>query len=180
MRNTTLEFRYCRALILAAQDADALDAVVADMTMLTTALREVKDLAALIAGDDEKRARAFVRDTLAQRCCPLMRRFLAVLSEKGRLGVLPHVPAAFFRLYDEITGNLTVDLTSATPLGRETEEVLGANMRSRTGKRCAIRASVDPDLLAGFIIMFGDRRIDCSVAGHLRRTKEYLRSLRIA
>lgn len=107
----------------------------------------------------------------------LLRRFLLVVTEHGRLPRLPQIVAAFEELLDEQAGRVTADVSipeEITPAQRaEIEERLAAI----TGKQVRARFSVDPSLIGGFRAAIASTVYDASLRGQLDALRHRFRTV---
>jgi F-type H+-transporting ATPase subunit delta len=108
------------------------------------------------------------------RISDLVLRFLQVLNEKGRLGHLPAVAAAYDGLVQKNFGRVEVDLYTAAPATREEIEQVKARLQKALGKEPVIHAYTDPAMIGGLKLQIGDRLIDGSIATRLRQMRERL------
>jgi F-type H+-transporting ATPase subunit delta len=71
--------------------------------------------------------------------------------------------------YKKLQGITSVKVTTATPLSAEALESLRAKLvaASVTAASVEIETAVKPDLIGGFVIEFGDKLYDASVAAKL-------------
>ena len=102
--------------------------------------------------------------------------FLTLLAEHHRLGLLPHVFAAYRALLAEAEQTVDVELVSAYALDDAATQKLVAALKKRLGRQVRINSRVDASLLGGVVIRAGDTVIDGSVRGRLARLTEQLQS----
>ena len=100
--------------------------------------------------------------------------FIRLLSDNGRLNVLPEITAQFERLKQESQGTLSVEVASAYPLDAAQEDSLAAALRTRLGRDVTISTREDPELIGGVRIRAGDLVIDGSVQGQLQQLAKEL------
>jgi F-type H+-transporting ATPase subunit delta len=110
------------------------------------------------------------------RVSDLVLRFLQVLNEKGRLGHLPAIGAAYDRIVQDKFGRVEVDLYTASPASREEIEQVKGRLQRALGKEPVIHAYTDPAMIGGLKLQIGDRLIDGSIATRLRQMREQLTS----
>lgn len=92
-------------------------------------------------------------------------RFLYVVVDKGRQGLLPQIADELGRLVDEHLGRAPAEITLAVEPDRELRERLVAEIEKWEGREVLPHYRVDPDILGGVIVRVGDRWMD----GSLRR-----------
>jgi F-type H+-transporting ATPase subunit delta len=112
------------------------------------------------------------------RVSPLMRNFLRVLNEKGRLNVLRQIRVVYDRLRDEQLGNIDVDVTVARPLSDEQLETVRQRVGTALGRNAVVRQHVDDSIIGGLIVRVQDRLIDASVRQQLQNMKQQLLAAR--
>lgn len=100
----------------------------------------------------------------------LFTRFAALVAEKGRIGLVPAIAAAYRSSLDRREGLLRLELRSVRPLDPETvRRLAGAVLASEGGKRTEIVERRDPALIGGFVLRAGSVRWDRSLASKLAR-----------
>jgi F-type H+-transporting ATPase subunit delta len=110
------------------------------------------------------------------RVSDLVLRFLQVLNEKGRLGHLPAVAAAYERIVQDKFGRIEVDLYTAAPASREEIEQVKTRLQKALGKEPVIHAYTEPAMIGGLKLQIGDQLIDGSIATRLRQMRNQLAS----
>lgn len=94
-------------------------------------------------------------------------KFIATISETGRIANLPGIISAFKELIDEQEGVIKAHVTSATPL---TPAQIGAISQTiSAGKSVEIDQTVDPDILGGIVLRVGHNLIDMSLKTQLNQ-----------
>ena len=96
-----------------------------------------------------------------------MRRFLVVLAENGRLGLLPEIAELYQRMRAEQERVLDVTLKSAVELTAEQRERFTAALRKRFDRDIRLHTQIEPSLLGGAVLQADDLVIDGSVRGGL-------------
>jgi F-type H+-transporting ATPase subunit delta len=167
--------RYAKSLMDLAIEQGKLQSVVGDVEQLAAAVKN-RDLylmlkSPIIHADKKENIMAilfgesFDNTTMA---------FINICIAKGREGLLPEIVADFLAEYKKLKGITEVTLTTATPLSKETVESIRQKLVSSsvTAKDVDITTVVDPKLIGGYVIEFGDRLYDASVANKLAVLKK--------
>ncbi len=123
--------------------------------------------------DAPKRADA-LRRMFDGQVTDLMLRFLLVLNNKGRLGHLAKIAAAYDQMVQHRFGRIEVDVFTAAPLDESQRSTIHARVKEALGKEPVLHAYTDEAMLGGVKLRIGDQLIDGSVAGQLRRMQESL------
>lgn len=98
------------------------------------------------------------------------RNFLALLAHNGRLVLLPQIASQYAQLRADAERIADVQVASAQALTAEQAAALKRALEQRLGRAVRLHESVDPTLLGGAVVRFGDFVVD----GSLRRRVERL------
>ncbi|KAG6820993.1 hypothetical protein H0H93_008622 [Arthromyces matolae] len=96
---------------------------------------------------------------------------LTVLSENGRLVETQGVIEGFNELVAQYRGELNVIVTSAAPLTKDVLSRLETTLKSSLAGQ---KAKVNPSVLGGIIVDFGDKTIDLSVQSRVTKLNNVL------
>jgi F-type H+-transporting ATPase subunit delta len=166
---------YARALYDAAVEEDELAPVREELADFVAAMHDVAELRAVLTNPQvDRRAKAAALDSLLAEGNPLVRNFLRLLAEKGRIGELDEVHREFERLVAAAEGQLDVELTTAYELSEDEANAIVDQIAKASGRRVRAARRVDPDLIGGIVLQVGSRRVDASVRGRLERLRREL------
>ncbi|KAL0575502.1 ATP synthase F0 subcomplex subunit OSCP atp5 [Marasmius crinis-equi] len=108
----------------------------------------------------------------------ITKNLLTVLSENGRLGEAEGVIEGFNELVSQYKGELTVTVTSAAPLPKDIlsrlETVLKQSQTAQQAKSLKITNKVNPTILGGIVVDFGDKTIDLSAQSRVTKLNNAL------
>ncbi|MCR5718247.1 MAG: ATP synthase F1 subunit delta [Oscillospiraceae bacterium] len=99
--------------------------------------------------------------------------FLCLLVEKHRFRRLQEIRADFNKLYHKAFGIAEVFVTSAVALDDSQREELKSVLGRKLGKTVELRESVDPSLLGGMVVQYGDTRMDNSLRTRMQQFKNH-------
>ena len=160
--------RYAEAVFEIARERDELDKWQAELAGLVR-LHEDAAVAAWLdnpgMGLAEKRE---VLEAALKDVSPLARNLVYLLIQRGRLGGLADIAAAYEARLNRHLGRLPALVTSAVPLDTETEARIKARLGAVTGQDVILRTEVDPALVGGFVARIGDKLLDGSTSSNLR------------
>ncbi len=105
---------------------------------------------------------------------PLFSQFLAVLTDNGRLSLLPEIAALYAQQRAEAEHVVKATITSATALDALELAKLHDALKRRFGQEVEIATAVDPELIGGAVIDAGDVVIDGSLRNKLARLESAL------
>jgi F-type H+-transporting ATPase subunit delta len=104
----------------------------------------------------------------------LVRNFLRLLAEKGRIGEIDEIGWEFERLSAEEEGVLNLELTTAVELSDQDAKAIVEQIERSSGRKVEARRNVDPELVGGIVLQIGSMRLDASVRGRLERLRREL------
>ena len=162
--------RYAQALFELAKEADGLKALEADADALGAALAASPELAAMIASpvvarDEQVGAMAAIAAKMG--LSTLTANTLALMGGNRRLFVLPQLVADLKARIAVEKGEMTADVTSATPLTAAQSKKLAETLKAKVGKTIKLNTTVDESLIGGLIVKLGSVMIDTSVKSKL-------------
>jgi F-type H+-transporting ATPase subunit delta len=112
-----------------------------------------------------------LREALQGRVPPLFLNFLMVVFDKRRQRLLPEIAREYHAILDERLGRVHVQVTLAREPDERTEREIAADLTQVLGKTVIPHVRVDPRILGGIVVRYGDRVLD----GSLRRRLVSLR-----
>jgi F-type H+-transporting ATPase subunit delta len=166
--------RYALALYELADQNKQLDAVAEDLRQLRTAIDESAELKSLIRSPVYGRAQqAKAISAILEKfgADPLVRRFVGVVAENGRLFALPRMIDAFVAELRRRRGEVTARVISARALSEAQRSELADTLQKKVGGKIQIDTEVDPSLLGGLVVQVGSRMVDGSLKSKLERMK---------
>lgn len=120
-----------------------------------------------------------VRDVFTDRMDRLLVEFLIVLINKHRIGYLHEVIGEFIRLVKAERGIAAVTVLSAVPLAEGERQRLIEKLKARTGMTIELDQKIDPDIIAGMIVIVHNEIIDGSVRRGLDVLEGQLSKVRV-
>ncbi len=169
--------------------AEALLEAAGEKGRLAEVREELADFAEAVESNDE--LRAFLRnpqvqphvkrDALAELLADadeLVRNFLLLLAEKGRIAEIGEIQSEFERLIAREARVLELELTTAVELSDDEAAQLVRRIEDAAGRRVEATRTVDPNIIGGIVVQAGSRRLDASVRGRLNRLRQELTARR--
>jgi F-type H+-transporting ATPase subunit delta len=162
-------------LFEAAKDAGRLPRVHEELADFAAAVAEVPELRAVLRNPQlEPQAKAAVLEDLLGDADELVRNFLRLSAEKGRIGEIEEIAREFDRLIAKEERRLTVELTTAQELSDDEAASIVSQIESASGRKVEATRTVDPKLIGGIVLQAGTLRVDASVRGRLERLRHEL------
>ena len=168
---------YARALVESALQEGRLTQVHEDLRDFAAAVDDVPELAALLENPEiDRAAKASVLEELLAGGDELVRNFLLLLVEKGRIAELHEIAREVDTLIAALERRLEVHLTTAVELSDEETRELVEQIETAAGRKVEATRDVDPSLIGGLVLQVGSRRVDASVRGRLEQLGRELRT----
>ena len=172
----TIDLTYARSLLELANEGNETEAVANEVGTLGTLLDENPMFAKFLrdAGISEDERGGVIDKTFGDKLQPLVGKFVRLLNQRGRIGRLPQIVAAFEYLLDEQLGKVEVDVTVAEKLGDDELERVRQKVSEALKKDAVVHQYVDTDIIGGMILRVGDKVVDASVRRQLAAMREKL------
>lgn len=176
-----LSGRYATALFTAASKKDSLKVVEEDLTRIKSAVTKNLQIQSYL--NDPTLPREVKLKGVKQlfgkdKPSPLTTNLFSVLAENGRLNEWEKVIDGYLTLMTAQRGELDVTVTSAKALdAKAVSQVRSSLSKGKVGseyKTINIVTKVNPALLGGLVIEFGDNTIDLSVSSKLSKLEKVL------
>lgn len=97
-----------------------------------------------------------------------------LLIESGRIADAPEIEREFQRLADEAAGRVRATVTTAVALDPAERERVARELSKRLDKEVRLDVVVDPRILGGMKLQYGDRLVDATVATRLEQLRRRL------
>jgi ATP synthase F1 delta subunit len=168
---------YAEALYESAADNDAVEPVARDVAAFAEAWAGSADLRAVLEDPeiDTPQKKAAVA-ALTEDAQPLVRNFLQVLLDRGRMEDFPEIARAVADRVARAQGRLEVTVVTAVPLPDDLRERIVARIREKTGSEVDLSETVDPDIVGGLVLRVGASVVDGSVRHRIEELRERLRA----
>jgi F-type H+-transporting ATPase subunit delta len=165
--------RYARASFDVATDEKRVDLWLTQLTALRTVMSEPSVVAILTNPTlpTEQRMKLIRVD---EGFDPEVVNLARLLIESNRVREIGGVVEEFRDLSDAAAGRVRAVVTTAIELQPQDRDEISKQLSSRLGKEVALRAEVDPRVLGGLKLQYGDRLIDATVATRLQQLRQRL------
>ena len=150
-----------------------------DLADFAAAVAEVPELRSVLRNPQvDPRTKSRILDDLLGEADELLRNFLRLTAEKGRIGGIEEIVREFERLVAAEERRLNVELTTAYELSDDEAAEIVKQIEAASGRKVEATRTVDPDLIGGIVLEAGSLRADASVRGRLERLRQELVSSR--
>ncbi|KZT72051.1 OSCP, subunit 5 of the stator stalk of mitochondrial F1F0 ATP synthase [Daedalea quercina L-15889] len=186
---SSLALKYSNAVFNAAlhKSPQTLNKVQSELTTLSTAIKDVPELNAFITNPTLSMKDRFAglaalyataEGPKKEPVSEITKNLFHVLSENGRLSEAQGVIEGFNELVAQHRGELTVTITSAAPLPSDVQRKLETSLKqsqaAQKAKSVKVANKINPAVLGGIVVDFGDKTIDLSVQSRVTRLNSLL------
>ena len=168
--------RYATALFELASEANAIDAVSADLDSVTAMLAESDDLRRLVGSPafSAEEQTAAINAVLAKAGIGgWAGKFIGLVASKRRLFALPGMIRAYRAKVAEAKGIVSAEVTLAEEPSAAQLKDITATLKDVAGRDVALSVKIDPAIIGGLVVKMGSRMVDASL-------KTKLNSIRLA
>ncbi|XVF79614.1 hypothetical protein PTKIN_Ptkin15bG0003300 [Pterospermum kingtungense] len=171
---------YASALYLAAVKSNTLDKVESELLGLVEAMKKsptfsqfTKDLTV----PSKTRVKAITEICDQAKFSESTKNFLVLLAENGRLRNIESIAKRFMELTMAHKGEVKAVVTTVIPLPPQEEKELKETLQEilGQGKQVKLEQKIDPSILGGLVVEFGQKVFDLSIKTRARQMERFLR-----
>ena len=100
-----------------------------------------------------------------------------MVAQNRRLFALTDIIDGYLAILAGRRGEVTAEVTSASPLTERQQADLEATLKSSVGGSVSIKSTVDPGLLGGLVVKLGSRMVDSSLRTKLQQLRLAMRGV---
>jgi F-type H+-transporting ATPase subunit delta len=172
--------RYATALFELALEANAVDAVQADLKRFDQLVAESADLTRLVrspvfTAEEQARALAAIIDRVGMG--GLAANFLKFVASNRRLFAVRDMIRAYRALVARHQGEVAAEVTVAERLNDAHLAAVKDALHAVTGKTVEVNVRVDPAIIGGLIVKLGSRMVDSSLRTKLNAIKHAMKEV---
>ncbi|MDN5351672.1 MAG: F-type H+-transporting ATPase subunit delta [Clostridiales bacterium] len=167
---------YSEALFEFAIEKDMLKQIGAEFDLVASSLKTYPAFFELLKSpminfEDKKNAAS---EVFSSQVSEYMMNFLKIVLDKRRGNELLKIKADFDARVNAYNNVLNASVESVLPLTEAQAAELHQHLETLTGKNVDMKVVINPELIAGMVVKFGDRIIDGSVKYKLENMLEGL------
>lgn len=176
MIKRTVPRRYAQALLMIANERNALDEYEKELKRFAQILQEEPKIKALmdnpkIPPEEKKQV---LEKILKGSFNEIIRNFLHLIIDKRRESNYLDIIQEFMNYADEARNILDAEVRSAVQLLDKDFRELEKKLSQASGKTVRLKSIIDPSLIGGIVVRLGDTVIDGSVVKKLALLKKRL------
>lgn len=168
---------YAEALLEAAQAQNSIETTNKDLSLINTLLSGSLELQVFLDNPLVKPEvkKSVLNDLLVNQVNSFVLKFLLVLVDRRRINLLKNVIEKYLELSYALDSITLAEVRTSIAFTEEQKTKLVQQIKQLTGsKEVRLVITIEPELIAGFIVQIGSKVIDTSLAGKLRQMSFYL------
>lgn len=118
--------------------------------------------------------RDILKKLIPSQCPQEFDNFLNLIIDRHREGFLIPILEAVCERSLEVKGFIIVELISALTLEESEQDAIKKSLEKSLQTRVALKYRVNPNLIGGIIIRYGDQLTDGSLSGQLKALRQWL------
>jgi F-type H+-transporting ATPase subunit delta len=175
MNESQISVRYAKALFLSAAEQQKLEAVYKDMELLSDTCKLEDFQYMLMMPSLQISQKCKLIDTLFKKqMSELSLSMINLVIKNKREGYLPGIARNFSDLYRKKKGIRSATLVTASPVDDAGMKGISDLIKKAYDADVELSASVDEDVIGGFVLTIEGMQYDASVASSLRRLRKQL------
>jgi F-type H+-transporting ATPase subunit delta len=173
--------RYATALFELAREANAIDAVKADLERFDGLVAESPDLNRLVRSpvfSTAEQLRALSAVLARAGIGGLAAQFLKLVTSNRRLFAARNMVRGYRELVAKHKGEATAEITVAEELKDDHVTALKGALKTISGKDVALNIKIDPAIIGGLVVKLGSRMVDTSLRTKLNAIRNAMKEAR--
>ena len=175
MNESQISVRYAKALFQSASEQQLLEDVYKDMEVLTSTCKLEDFQYMLVVPTLQPSQKIKLLGTIFEKhFSKISLSMINLVVKNKREFYLPGIARNFRDLYRKEKGVSTATLVTAQPVDESAMNGIRQLIKKAYDTEVELSASIDGDVIGGFILTIEDMRYDASVASNLRKLKKQL------
>jgi F-type H+-transporting ATPase subunit delta len=173
MKQTIVASRYAKSLLDLTMEKGNLEQVKQDMELIAKTAHESREFSNFIKNPIIKSDKkiAVLKEIFSSNISEISLAFIDLITRKKREAYLVLIAQEFLKQYNIHKQIMTAVITTARGIDESLRSKVLKMVTDSTKYEIELMEKVDPSLIGGFILEFGDKRIDTSISHKLSRLK---------
>lgn len=175
----TVEKVYSEAVFELAKEQSRTDEIKDELASLAVVFNDNPELGKLLSaptvGIGEKLD--IVEKLFKGRVSDTSYNLLCVVTEKGRARLIPAIVEDYKNRWYEMKNITEVKVTTSVPLSDSLKAKLKAKLEKVWGKSVILTETVDPDIMGGIVVNYGNTMMDGSVKSKLEAIQKQIKGV---
>jgi F-type H+-transporting ATPase subunit delta len=176
MHNHRAASRYAKSLIELAREQKVLDELYSDMKLFNAVVEQNRVFAVMLKNPiiNHDKKRNVLHALFDKRMNKLTLLAFDLITKKNRENILSEIAVEFQVQYNDFKGLQMADVTTTIALDKDLQKKFKELVEEISGKKAMLEEFVNEDIVGGFVLNVGDRRLDQSIKTKLNNIKREL------
>ena len=163
--------RYAKSLLDLSKEQNIVEEVYKDMNLVIETIKGVREFGLLLKSPIVKDSmkEKIMDEIFSKKVHTVTLSFMQLVTKKARATILEPIAREFHNQYLILKGIQEVDLTTTFKIDEGLRKEFEAIVEKLTNKQPTLTEKVSDEIIGGFILDIGDRRIDASVKSNLQK-----------
>ncbi len=182
MKAPKIAKRFAKALLDEAQNQNLTEVILSEVEDFHNMMNANRELVVVLNSPiiPDSKKESIVKE-LVKGFNPLFARFVNLVIRHKREHYLKDMLAAYVEQYNEYKGIRVVEVSTATPLSALQREAILAKVSADLVGTIQLNEKIDPALIGGLIITYGDKQYNDSLSRKLNNLKrEFKKNLYVS
>lgn len=170
---------YSEAVFELAKESNAADKIKEELDALAKIFEDAPELGKFLSAPtvtlEEKLS--FLEKNFKGKLSEISYNLLCVATEKGRAELIPAIAEDYRNRWYEMKNIAEVRVTTSVPLGDVLRTKLKAKLEAVSKKTVVLIESVDPSIMGGIVINYGNTMMDGSVKSKLEAIQKQIKGV---
>lgn len=170
---------YSEAVFELAKETGTADKIKEELDALAKVFEDAPELGKFLSAPtvtlEEKLA--FIEKNFKERLSETAYNLLCVVTENGRAALIPAIAEDYRNRWYEMKNIAEVRVTTSVPLGDVLRTKLRSKLEAVTKKTVILTESVDPSIMGGIVINYGNTMMDGSVKSKLEAVQKQIKGV---
>lgn len=168
--------RYAKSLIELAKEQNVVDEVYSDMQLFSAVVDQNRVFAVMLKNPIIKhdKKRNVLHEIFDKRMNKLSLLAFDLITKKNRESILAQIATEYQAQYNSLKGLQVAEVTTTVELDAGLRTKFNDLVKEISGKKAQLNEIIDENIVGGFVLNVGDRRLDQSLKSQLNNIKREL------
>ena len=173
MSESRIAARYAKSLIDLSSEVGETDKIAEDMELFRAVCSDVRDLRLMLASPIIPHGKKLevIKTVFAGKVSELSLTFFTLITKKHRENNLLAIAEQFLVQFNRLKGISKGTVTTAFPIDDELRTAFKSVVRQISGNTPELVEKVEPNLVGGYVLQVGDKRLDNSIESKLNELR---------
>jgi len=176
MQSHRAAIRYAKSLIELAKEQKALDDVYNDMQLFSAVVEQNRVFAVMLKNPiiNHDKKRKVLHALFDDRMNKLTMLAFDLITKKNRESILAEIATEFQVQYNSFMGLQIAEIRTTITLDDDLKKKFNELVEEISGKKAMLNEIIDENIVGGFVLNVGDKRLDQSIKTQLDNIKREL------